>query len=130
MLLLQKKKMQVPLDSSDVPLKLLHDANILFQDNPDIADISVEATNFPFSVNVCSQDIHITRPVRDRTIRLTNSCWQRVLGFTSVKHFIQTDRIDSNDLVWLSKSHRDAIRRVILHHGLQDSYKTLLQELE
>jgi hypothetical protein len=124
------KKMQVPLDSSDVPLELLRGASVLFQDNPDIADVSVEATNFPFSVNVCSQTIHITRPVRDRTIRLTNSCWQRVMGFTFIKHFLQTDRIDSNDLVWLSKTHRDAIRYVIIHHGLQDSYKTLLQELE
>ncbi len=124
------KKMQIPLDSSDVPLELLRGASVLFLDNPDIADVSVEATNFPFSVNVCSQSIHITRPVRDRTVKLTNTCWQRVLGLTSVKHFIQTDRVDPNDLVWLSKTHRDAIRCVIIHHGLQDSYKTLLQELE
>ncbi len=122
--------MQVPLDSSDVPLELLRSAKILFEDNPDIADISVEATNFTFSINTCSQTIHIVRPVRDRTIRLTNSCWQRVLGLTSVKHFLQTDRIDPNDLVWLSKTHRDAIRRVIYDHNLQDTYKTLLQELE
>jgi hypothetical protein len=121
---------KIPLDSSDVPLELLRQILFIFEDNPDISDVSVEATNFAFDINVCSQTIHITRPVRDRSIRLTNSCWQRVLGLTSIMHFLQTDRIDSNDLVWLSKSLREAIRRAMIDVGVQDTHKTLFQELE
>lgn len=120
---------KVPLDSSDVPLGLLWQARTHIQNNPEIADVSVEATNFAFTVNACNQTIYVTRPVRDRTIRPVDDCWFRVLGLTSLLHFVEMEYIDSNDLVWLNKAHRDSIRRILLSID-PTNFQTLLQELE
>jgi len=128
-----KKKMhdQIPLDCVDVPLAFLNVACLHIFDHPDIADASVEATNFAFHWNFWKWCIEIPRPVRDRTIQRTNKCWQRVFGITSLRNMLMADRIDSHDTVWLSQKHANALRQLLLNaDGPHESFETLIHELQ
>lgn len=122
---------ELPLDCVDVPLGLLNIACIHIFENPDIADISVEATNFAFHWNFWNWCVEIPRPVRDRTIRRTNKCWQHVFGFTSLRNMLMVDRIDSHDTVWLSKYHATSLRQLLMDtQCTHESFETLLHELQ
>lgn len=122
---------ELPLDCVDVPLGLLNTACLHIFENPDIADISVEATNFAFHWSFLNWCVKIPRPVRDRTIRRTNNCWQRVFGFTSLRNMLMVDRIDSHDTVWLSKYHADSLRQLLMNtQCTHESFETLLHELQ
>lgn len=122
---------QLPLDCVDVPLELLNTACIHIFDHPDVADVSIEATNFAFHWSFWNWCIEIPRPVRDRTIRKTNKCWHRVFGFTSLRNMLMVDRIDSHDTVWLSRRHANALRELLLNvEGMHESFDTLIHELQ
>ncbi len=118
-------------DCVSVQLALLNTACLYIFEHPDIADRSVEGTNFAFRWSFWNWRVYIPRPVRDRRICRTKTCWQRVLGFTSLRNMLLTDRIDPADYVWLTNDHALALKNLLLHvDGPHESFDALIHELQ
>lgn len=118
---------ELPVNCVDIPIRFFFSnaVDMYIFDNPEFADISVEATNFAFHWNCWKWYVEIPQPVQDRTIRITN--WlQRIFGFASLRYLMMADHIDLQDTVWLSKYHADSLRRLFKASGKDMDYSVKL----
>jgi hypothetical protein len=96
---------QVPIGCRELSLRHLQREKRLVMFMSDVADIHVEATNFPFSFDPCSMKIRVDRPVVEREIRPNRNCFYRVVGITALRNFLDIPNVDADDLVWVKSCH-------------------------
>ena len=99
--------------STPVSLRVLQEAADEILINSELADVSIEATNFDYFFDFANWMIRVPRPVSNRTIRQVTDCCQRVLGLSALRYFLEINA-DPRDIIWLSEKHANDLRYYLM----------------